>query len=179
MAETVEALDDLRRLERRVEVLVQSCHVSLRHSTRTEVRIPVIDWKPGKPDSAIVGRSGNSDERFSEVTAMSRILPLFRYATAVETVEDELDVSAQQLRHGGGAALVGNVLHLHSSHRFHELAGHVVGMPQARAQVSLAGFVLVYAIRSFTECTGSDGCTTSMLSADTPRAIGVKSFSGS
>ena len=54
----------------------------------------------------------------------------------------------------------------------------VAPMP-VEPKASWPGRSLAYATSSFTECTGSDGLTTSTKATDEVSAIGVKSLAGS
>ena len=95
--------------------------------------------------------------------------------------EHHRDMAAQQIGDGRAGAFVGNMGELDARHGAEQLAGQVAdGADAGRAVVDLARMRLRIGDQlDATECTGTLGCTTSMVGAEPMRPMAAKSLRGS
>ena len=138
--------------------------------------------KPGRPASAIVGRSGNSPARFAVAAASALTLPAAMCGAMVECRrEHHGDASGNQVGRGlSAAAGVGHVRHLDVGQHLEQFAGQMRRAADAdRTEEQLVRLDFASAISSRTLLTPSEGCTTRMLGTVATSAIGVSSLARS
>src|SRR6185437_8932278 len=136
---------------------------------------------PGSPASAIVGRSGASFERAAVVTASARSFPAFTWLTALARLSNISCVSpASSACIAGAAPLYGTCTMSTPASTLNSSPARWPALPMLpEPNDNLPGCAFAYAINSLTECTGSEGLTTSTFGVIATSVIGAKSFCAS
>ncbi len=135
--------------------------------------------KPGSPASATVGRSGNSAERLAVLTAIPLILPAFICGTAVAAVANtSCMLPATRSIIAGPPPLYGTCTILVPAMVLNNSSARCP-VPPTPEEPPLSDLLLASAIISFTDLTGTDGCSTSTLVESTASVTGEKSLIGS
>src|SRR6185437_11353715 len=95
-------------------------------------------------------------------------------------VEQNRDLAADQVVHGGSGAAVGHVDDVDAGEAFEQFAGQMIGRAVPRgAEIQCAGRGLASATSSATVLAFTRGLTVSTICTEATSAIGAKSVAGS
>ena len=162
--------------------------ISVLSLSRTSFGVPAgahtaFHWLMSNPGSvsASAGTSGNNSARWGVVTARARNLPAFICCSAGSNVTNPLAICPPSKSMIAGAMpLYGTcTMSIWVSNFSHSPAKCWGLAAPAEPNVSDPGFAFAYAIYSFTDLTGTDGCTTSASGLTVASVIGAKSLTGS
>ena len=136
---------------------------------------------PGTPTSAIVGKSGASDERFAVVTANAFSLPAFICAIELARLSN-MNCTCPPSRSciAGAPPLYGTWTMSTFASDLKSSPARCPALPLLPdANESLPGLAFARAINSATEFAGTDGLSTSTFGVTATSVTGAKSFSAS
>ena len=117
--------------------------------------------KPGTPDSAIVGTSGNAGTRVVELTPSAHPAGVDLGDHAARIGKHERNVTRYDVAERGRRAAIGDAVHLRPGHALEQFGEKMAAPAPLWPKVISPGFCLSNAINSETDFAGTLGWTTS------------------